>query len=116
MKNKVLLIFLASFTFCVTTVFANGRAELVNEGKFDLEGITAISISYGSGRVLFLEGSDNTISFREYLSSDKEAYYASSSASGALINIKSGRRPWFGLLRARLEVYIPRSFGGDYRV
>ena len=121
MKNKVLLIFIASFAFCVTAVFANGRAEpvnaeLVNEGKFDLDGITTISISYDSGRVLFLEGSDNTLSFKEYLSSDNEKHYASSSASGALITIESGKRPWFGLSRARLEVYIPRSFEGDYRV
>jgi DUF4097 and DUF4098 domain-containing protein YvlB len=101
---------------CGTGVFAEGSAEMANERSFSLKGIKTISIEYSSGRLVFMEGADDTFSFREYLSGDNPDYHALSSSTGGIITVEPGRRPWFRHLRARLEVYIPRSFEGDYRV
>jgi hypothetical protein len=106
----------ALFILCGINVFAEGSAELVNERSFPLEGINTISIDYSSGTVVFMEGSGNTFSFKEYMSTDNPAFYALSSATGGIITIERGKRPWIRHLRTRLEVYIPRSFEGDYRV
>jgi lia operon protein LiaG len=106
----------AILLFSAAAVFAAGRPELVYERTFSLEGINSISIDYSSGGIVFREGADNTLSFREYLNDNNEAYFARSSATGGIITIETGRRPWFRHLRARLEVYLPRSFGGDCRV
>ena len=116
MKTFFFNVLCALFVFCGTAAFAEGKPELVNERSFPLEGISAISIEYNSGRVVFMEGSDNTLSFKEYMSTNKSVCYALSSATGGIITIEPGRRPWFRHLRARLEVYLPRSFEGDYRV
>ena len=116
MKTKIRIALCVMFVLRGAGVFAEGNAELVNERRFPLEGINAISIDYSSGNVIFVEGADNTFSFKEYMSTNDSAFYALSSASGGIITIERGRRPWFRHLRARLEVYIPRSFEGDYRV
>jgi hypothetical protein len=127
-KKSICYALFVPFALCAAAVFAGGKPELVNERSFTLEGITTISIDYGSGAVVFMEGTDNALMFREYLSVDKRQYYANSSAAGGpvggpvggtaggTITIETGKRPWFRHLRARLEVYIPRLFEGDYRV
>ena len=94
MKTSKYIICYALFALCAAAVFAGGKAELVNERSFPVEGINTISIEYSSGRVVFLEGGDNTLSFREYMSADKPKYYAQSSATGGIITIENGRRPW----------------------
>jgi hypothetical protein len=116
MKTGKHIIFYALFALLAAAASAEGKPELVNERSFPVEGINLISIEYSSGRVVFLEGGDNTLSFREYMSGGKTKYYAQSSAAGGIIAIENGRRPWFRRLRARLEVYLPRSFAGDCRV
>ena len=116
MKNATLFICYALFVLCAAAAFAEGKPELANEGSFGLEGINTVSIDYSSGTVVFLEGADNALMFREYLSADKRQYYARSSSTGGSITIETGKRPWFRHLRARLAVYIPRSFAGDYRI
>ena len=114
MNRTVLLA--ATFLFSAAALFAAGRPELVYERDFSLEGINSISIDYSSGKVVFMEGDDNAFSFKEYLAEDNKAYFARSSATGGIITVETGRRPWFRHLRARLEVYLPRSFEGDCRV
>lgn len=113
---KKLFVLCAMAPLFAAAVFAEGKAELVNEKSFSLAGISAITVEYGSGRVVFMEGAGDALMFREYLSADKPQYYARSSASGGIITVETGRRPWLRHLRARLEVYLPRSFEGDCRV
>ena len=114
MKRTVSLA--AILLFSAAAVFAGGKPELVYERTFSLEGINSVSIDYSSGGIVFREGADNSFSFREYLNENNEAYFARSSATGGIITVETGRRPWFRHLRARLEVYLPRSFEGDCRV
>ena len=116
MKTFFFNVVCALFVLCGTAAFAEGSVELVNERSFSLEGIKTISIEYGAGRVVFMEGSGGTLSFKEYMNTNNPAFYSLSSETGGIITIEPGRRPWFRHLRARLEVYLPRSFEGDYRV
>jgi hypothetical protein len=115
-KHISFLAFSAMIIMYPAAVSANGNAELVKEQAFNLVDINTISISYSSGKVIFLEGQEGQLSFKEYLNSGNEKHFAQASASGGKLDIERGSRPLFRHLRARLEVYLPPSFAGSYRI
>jgi hypothetical protein len=115
-KHMSFLAFSAMIIMYPAAVSANGSAELIKEQAFTLAGINTISISYGSGKIIFMEGQEGRLSFKEYLNSGNEKYFARASASGGKLDIERGSRPLFRHLRARLEVYLPPSFAGSYRI
>lgn len=69
------------------------EAELVNTETVALTGISDIATAYGSENITFFEGGDGTIVIKEYMSENKEKYYAQVSHSGASLVIQTGDRP-----------------------
>jgi lia operon protein LiaG len=110
------LAFGAMTIMCPAAISANGGADMVNDKTFNLSAINTVSIFYDSGKVIFLEGQSDQISFKEYLNSDNEKYFAQIMTNGNEVSIKCGARPLFRHLRARLEVYLPPSFEGKYQL
>jgi DUF4097 and DUF4098 domain-containing protein YvlB len=97
--------------------FAGGAStNLVNTRIVEPEGIAEISIYYDSGSVVFLENGEDRFLFKEYMQVDRDDYYASVEVSNGTLVVKNSDYPWFRNLRKKLEVYLPRSFTGSYRV
>jgi hypothetical protein len=91
---------------------------LVNTQNISLEGIDALSVSYGYDNVILRESDSGGIIIREYMNRDNPRYYADVSRNAGTLRIRGGRRPWFfkSSLRVRAEIYLPPAFRGDLRI
>lgn len=109
-----LLLLLAGFT----GLFALEDLPLVNTQTVSLEGINALSLSYGHGDVVLRESSSGDLVLREYMNRDKARYYAELARTAGELRIRGGRRPWFFgfLFRSRVEIYLPPSFHENLRI
>jgi hypothetical protein len=91
---------------------------LVNTQSVSLEGIAALSISYGHGDVILRGSGSADLVIREYMNRDHSRYYAEIARTGGELQIRRGRRPWFlgFLFRSRTEIYLPPSFHRNLRI
>jgi DUF4097 and DUF4098 domain-containing protein YvlB len=84
---------------------------LVNTRIINLDGTDTLSIRYGSDDVFLLESESEELVLKEYMTEDKNRYYAEVSQSAGTVSIKQGYRPWMDWKwKARAEIYLPRSF------
>ncbi|MDR2245829.1 MAG: DUF4097 domain-containing protein [Treponema sp.] len=108
------LVFLAG---AAMAVHAQGDLPLVNTQSINMEGVNNLSINCGSDPVIIRESETNTLTVQEYMSKDRERYYAKISCSSDSVHIGTGKRPlWPWSWKARTEIAIPRSFRGNLRI
>jgi hypothetical protein len=91
---------------------------LVNTETAGLEGISALSISYGSDDVILRESDSDNLVIKEYMGRNNSRYYADVSRQAGTLHIRRGGRPWFFgfFLKARAEIYLPPSFRENLRI
>ncbi|MDR1575892.1 MAG: DUF4097 domain-containing protein [Treponema sp.] len=107
-------------------VFLSGAAQavhaqedipLVNTQSVNMEGVNNLSINCASDSVIIRESETNTLTVHEYMSKDRQRYYAKISRSSDSLHIGTGKRPlWPWSWKARREIAIPRSFRGNLRI
>ncbi|MDR1100381.1 MAG: DUF4097 domain-containing protein [Treponema sp.] len=92
--------------------------SLVNTGTLSLEGISALSISYGQDEVILRESDSKDLVIREYMNRNNSRYYADVSRRDGALHIRQGARPWFFgfFLKVRAEIYLPLSFRENLRI
>jgi DUF4097 and DUF4098 domain-containing protein YvlB len=79
--------------------------------------VLTLAINYADSEVFIRESGTGDLVFKEYMETDRSRYYARISRSGETLTIKSGRRPWFNWSwKARVEIYLPRSFRENIRI
>lgn len=90
---------------------------LVNSRTLSLEGVSTLSINYADDAVLIRESETGEVVLKEFMKTDRPRYYANISQSRGTLTIESGRRPWFNWSwKARIEIYLPRSFRENLRI
>jgi DUF4097 and DUF4098 domain-containing protein YvlB len=90
---------------------------LVNSETLSPAGVETLSIDYADDTVLIRESETGDIVLKEYMKKDRSQYYARVSRSGGTLTIRRGRRPWFNWSwKARVEIYLPRSFRENIRI
>lgn len=87
-------------------------AELVNTETIELAGISDIEIAYGSENITFFDSTDGSIIVKEYMSENKEKYYAKVTHSGSSLVIQTGERPTITTFSSYIEVYLPSEYVG----
>ena len=80
-KSRIAALALMFLASAVLTVHAQDDLALVSSQSVNLEGGNNLSISYGSDNVIIRESETNTLTVNEYMSRDKERYYANISRS-----------------------------------
>jgi DUF4097 and DUF4098 domain-containing protein YvlB len=111
----------AALLLCIClagTAWALDEPPLANTETVEMGNIENLSISYGGDAVILRESETPDLVIKEYMSRDSRRYYARITRSGDTVRINRGRRPWFnwGLWKARIEIYLPRSFRGNLRL
>lgn len=91
--------------------------QQANELRFSLDGITALTISYDEENITFLEGEDNALVIKEYMTENKSSYYAKVSETSSSIQISEGDKPLLGGGFTRyVEVYLPANYSQSLTV
>jgi DUF4097 and DUF4098 domain-containing protein YvlB len=85
-------------------------AELVNTQEFDADGVDSITVSYISDDVTLLESDSDKIVLKEYMSENKESFYAKTAQKGNELKIESGDRPKISVWNSYVELYLPVSY------
>lgn len=98
-------------TLAFTSGCENQSTELVNTQTINIENTKKLEIDYSSENITVYESNDNNLVLKEYMSENKQEYYAKINSSGEKITIDSGNRPLF--INSYVEVYLPKSFDGD---
>jgi DUF4097 and DUF4098 domain-containing protein YvlB len=117
MKTNVFLILFVFFN--ALSAFCGGNFELVNSHEIGLNNITDVTISYSSEKVSVFMGTTDNLIIKEYMSENKNEYFARINKSGNIVTIENGRwpfRPFFNSFNRRLEVYLPISFDGSIKI
>lgn len=129
MKFKKLRASLAAALCCVmmaapVTVLAKAaenadmnpmRPELIHTQEWQAGTVAAIHAVYDSDIVRIMPGSSDKIILKEYLTEDRERYYATADIRDSTLHIKMGERPNHSY-HSRIELLIPASFTGTSRI
>jgi DUF4097 and DUF4098 domain-containing protein YvlB len=111
-RGLALLLFLGG----TLAVYA-AEPPLVNSETLNMAGLKNLSIDYADDEVFIRESETGDLVLKEYMKTDRSQYYARISQSGDRLTIKRGRRPWFNWnWKARIEIYLPRSFRENIRI
>ena len=112
-------IFTAIFIIFISfTVFCNGHLELANTQEIGLENIIDVKVLYSSEKVSLFMGTTDTLIIKEYMSENKNKYFAKITNFGNTITIENGRWPFrpFSTFNRRLEVYLPASYDNTINI
>ena len=105
---------------CLPAVTACGKTrttQMVNELQFSMNHIKLLQISYDEENISFYPGEEGVLTIKEYMTDDKESYYAKVSESSDRIKISEGGKPLFKDGFARyVEVYLPADYCQDLSV
>lgn len=85
--------------------------QMANELHFSLDGISDVTISYDEEAVTFFKSDSNELIIKEYMTENKNSYYADVTQKSDSIHVREGWKPFFkdGFLRY-VEVYLPASY------
>ncbi len=103
----ITLFFLTSLTSCSHSK----NPKMANELHFSLNKISDLTISYDEEPITFFEAKNDELIIREYMTENKNKYYANIKQSNNSIHIMEGSKPFFkdGFYRY-VEVYLPASY------
>ncbi|MCQ4637299.1 DUF4097 domain-containing protein [Anaerovorax odorimutans] len=119
MKKRLLSILLG--TAMITVVFcgcSGGEVvpSLVNTLKFDTDRFQNIELDYDADGIILLEGQENKVVIKEYMSKNKKTYYAQTTEGSGSLLVTEGKRPFFSELESYIELYIPQSYQGNLAI
>lgn len=113
MKTKIFICTFLTvfFLFSLMGCSQSQNQEIANEIHFSLEGISDVTISYDEEPVTFYPSENNELVIKEYITKNRNSYYAHVKQNGDSIHISEGGKPFFknGFSR-RIEVYLPASY------
>lgn len=112
MKTKItlgvaLILCLLAFVGC-----SNSKSsQMANELRFSLDGISSLTISYDEEKITFFESEGDELVIKEYMTENKDSYYAKVTEHNDSLHISEGGKPFFkdGFSRY-IEVYLPESY------
>lgn len=118
LKNKVVCVMVTAL--CVAGLLGCGSEnspQMANELCFSADDISDLTISYDEEKVKFFECESDELIVREYMTANKNSYYAKVDRHGGSVKISEGGKPFFksGFLRY-IEVYLPGSYEGNLTV
>lgn len=110
--KKLTWIALSAAVFLILSGCSHPRSpKMVHEIRFSLEGITDITISYDEESIAFYQTGEDELIIKEYMTADKDSYYARTKKAGSSIQVSEGGKPLFPKNFARrIEVYLPASY------
>lgn len=118
-SNKSTLLFgiLIITMFLLSACGKEESVKMVNEMSFSLEDISDLTISYDDENISFFISTNENLVVKEYMSKDKDSYYAQISQKKDSIQISEGGKPFFksGFIRY-VEVYFPVSCSSNIKV
>ncbi|MDR1972617.1 MAG: DUF4097 domain-containing protein [Treponema sp.] len=117
-SKKVLVSCGLAMILAAAGLYGAEELPLVNTETLSLKDIENLSISYGHDEVILRESETGDLVIREYMTRDQDRYHVRVSRTGRTVQIRRGRRPWFlrWNWRARVEIYLPRSFRENLRI
>jgi hypothetical protein len=95
---------------------ALAEMRLVNTVCLPLENINNIDITYVADSVRIMYGDGENLVVNEYMNKNDAALFAKVSCENSNIDIVHGSRIEAILLRSKIEIILPRSYGGGLRV
>jgi hypothetical protein len=117
MKTNIFLVF---FIVCLAgSAYCRGKLELVNTQEITLDQINVINVSFRDDNVYLLKGTSDRLIIMEYMSEDKNEYYARINKSGNTVTVEMGSRPFglfFNFFGDRVEIYLPESYFGAVNI
>lgn len=118
MKRQFIIGLLIALYLSTMTGCANSQpARLANEIHFDISNISELCISYDEENITFYESDNDELVIKEYMSKDKDSYYANVSQSSDSIKVSEGGKPFFkGGFSRYIEVYFPKEYRGNLTV
>ncbi len=105
--GMVLILSLFAFVGC-----SNSKSsQMANELGFSLDGISSLTISYDEEKITFFESDGDDLVIKEYMTKNKDSYYAKVTERNDSIHISEGGKPFFkdGFSRY-IEVYLPEIY------
>lgn len=86
-------------------------AQMTNELRFSLKGISSLTLSYDEEKITIFESDSDALVIKEYMTENKSSYYAEVTEGNESIYISEGGKPFFkdGFSRY-IEVYLPESY------
>jgi hypothetical protein len=98
-------------------VYALEDLPLVNTETLSLGAVEGLTISCGHDDLILRESESDELVIKEYMNRDSSRYFVRVSRAAGTLRIRQGRRPWLQWnWKARMEIYLPRSFRGDLRL
>ena len=117
MKKKILCIGALSIISLFAGCSDSSSCKMVNQMTFDLNSITEITIAYDEENISFYCSSGNELLIEEYMTADKESYYAEVSEEKDSIQISEGGKPFFsGDFERYIKVYLPSEYKDSLKV
>ena len=91
--------------------------QLVNEMSFSIDGIKEVTIAYDEEDMFFFQSETENLIIQEYMSKNKNRYYANVTQERDSIQVCEGGKPLFqdGFVRY-IEVYLPASYQEDIKI
>lgn len=112
MKKAITLgIFLILNLFVFAGCSNSKSAQMTNELRFSLKGISSLTLSYDEEKITIFESDSDALVIKEYMTESKSSYYAKVTEGNESIYISEGGKPFFkdGFSRY-IEVYLPESY------
>lgn len=120
MKIKNIILLLVAISLSATMLSGCGsqqQPQMVNELSYSLNGITQITISYDDENISFYQSENDELIIKEYISEDKESYYANTTQTDDSIKISEGGKPLFkGGFQRYIEVYLPEDYKENLKI
>lgn len=112
MKRKITIGLLAAA--CLSTLAGCSQshpAQAANELRFDLDAISEVTISYDEEPITFFQSESSELVVKEYMTDNKERYYADVKQDNNSVHISEGGKPFFkGDFSRYIEVYLPEKY------
>lgn len=91
--------------------------QAANVLNFNLNNITGITISYDEEAVTFFQSVNDELIIKEYMTENKNRYYAAVKQDNGNIHVSEGRKPLFNSSFTRyVEVYLPQEYQANLTV
>lgn len=87
--------------------------SLANTLRFDASRFQTIELDYDADDIRLLAGEEGQVVVKEYLSRNKEKYYAQTVESERSLLISEGKRPRLSEFDSYIELYIPPTYRGN---